>query len=314
MARRKAITDNAEVLVAADIPVLPVRDTVLYPHMVSPLFVGRERSVKAIEEAVAKERTIAVVAQRKPDTQDPTLDDLYTVGTEAVIGRVLKMPDGTTSVLVQGQRRIRIHDLTQVDPFLRAKVSPIEEPTEKTMVVEALMRAVLALFEKCVKLSRSLPDDAYVAAMNIDEPGWLADLVASTLEIPVSQRQEMLECFHSTERLQKINILLAKELDVLELEDKIHTEVQQEVDKTQREYFMREQIKAIQKELGEADVHTRDINELREKVAVAGMPEEVAKKAEDELNRLSAMPSSSPEVAVIRTYVDWLVSLPWNRQ
>lgn len=315
MARRRATpVSNVEPFVSAEIPLLPIRDTVLFPRMVLPLFVGRERSVKAIEEAVARERTIAVVAQRKSDTQDPTLDDLYSIGTEAVVGRVLKMPDGTTSVLVQGQRRIRIHELTQMDPFIEAKVSPIEEALERTTTVEALMRAVLALFEKCVKLSRSLPDDAYIAAMNIDEPGWLADLVASTLELPVAQRQELLEVLNSTERLQKVNILLAKELDVLELENKIHTEVQQEVDKTQREFFMREQIKAIQKELGETDALTRDINELREKIAQVGMPEEVAKKAEEELNRLSAMPSSSPEVAVIRTYIDWLVSLPWDKQ
>ena len=315
MARRKAVAgNNLQSLVAADIPVLPVRDTVLFPRMVLPLFVGRERSVRAIEEAVAKERTIAVVAQRKPDVQDPTLDDLYAIGTEAIVGRVLKMPDGTTSVLVQGQRRIKLHELTQMDPFIKAKVSPVEESAEKNTSVEALMRAVLAMFEKCVKLSRSLSDDAYIAAMNIDEPGWLADLIASTLELTVSQRQELLEATNCTDRLQKVNILLAKELDVLELEDKIHTEVQQEVDKTQREFFMREQIKAIQKELGETDALTRDINELREKIAAAGMPEDVAKKADEELNRLAAMPSASPEVAVIRTYIDWLVSLPWDKQ
>ncbi|MCL5959721.1 MAG: endopeptidase La, partial [Chloroflexi bacterium] len=218
------------------------------------------------------------------------------------------------SILVQGQRRVRLHDLTQTEPFIRAKVSPVEEQVEKSTAIEALMRAVLVLFEKCVKLSRTLSDDAYVAAMNVDDPGWMADLVASSLDLSVPQRQELLEVTSATERLQKVNILLAKELDVLELENKIHTEVQQEVDKTQREYFMREQIKAIQKELGEADAHSRDANELREKIAAAGLPAEVAKKAEEELNRLVMMPSASPEVAVIRTYLDWLANLPWNRQ
>lgn len=314
MARRKVTKNEGEVLIAAELPVLPVRDTVLFPHMVSPLFVGRERSVKAIEEAMAKERTIAVIAQRQPDVQDVTADDVYSIGTEAVIGRVLKMPDGTTSILVQGQRRIRIHGFTHVDPFVVAKVSPIEESIDKSTSTEALMRAVLALFEKCVKLSRTLPDDAYVAAMNIDEPGWLADLVASTLELTVAQRQDILETIDAVERLQKVNIFLAKEFDVLQLENKIHTEVQQEVDKSQREYFLREQMKIIQRELGETDAHTRDVNQLREKIAAAEMPEDVAKKAEEELSRMTAMPQASPEVAVIRTYLDWLVNLPWRKE
>ncbi|MBI2953402.1 MAG: endopeptidase La [Chloroflexi bacterium] len=313
MARRKSakIEGESELLVAAELPVLPVRDTVLFPHIVAPLFIGRERSVKAVEEAMSKERTMVIIAQRHAEVQDVNFDDVYTVGTEAVIGRVLKMPDGTTSILVQGQRRLRIHDFTQKDPFIQAKVSPIDFVTDSSVQVEALMRAVLALFEKCVKLSRSLPDDAYVAAMNVDEPGWLADLVASTLELAVAQRQDILETIDPLERLQKVNVLLAKEFDVLQLENKIHTEVQQEVDKSQREYFLREQLKAIQRELGESDVQTRDANTLREKVAVAGMPEGVMKKAEEELGRMAAMPSASPEVAVIRTYLDWLVNLPW---
>ncbi|MCL5266012.1 MAG: endopeptidase La [Chloroflexi bacterium] len=314
MARRKTVKVEGEILMSAELPVLPVRDTVLFPRIVSPLFVGRERSVKAIEDAMNGERTIAVVAQIKPETQDITAGDVYTVGTEAVIGRVLKMPDGTTSILVQGQRRIRMHEFAQTDPYIKARFSPIDEVSDKTMAVEALMRAVLALFEKCVKLSSTLPDDAYVAAMNVDEPGWLADLVASTLDLSVAQRQDILETIDPVERLQKINILLAKEFDVLQLENKIHTQVQQEVDKSQREYFLREQMKVIQKELGESDALTRDVNALREKIANAAMPEDVAGKAEEELNRMASMPSASPEVAVIRTYLDWLVNLPWNKE
>ncbi len=314
MARRKTVKVEGEIMMSAELPVLPVRDTVLFPRIVSPLFVGRERSVKAIEDAMNGERTIAVVAQIKPETQDITAGDVYTVGTEAVIGRVLKMPDGTTSILVQGQRRIRMHEFAQTDPYIKARFSPIDEVSDKTMAVEALMRAVLALFEKCVKLSSTLPDDAYVAAMNVDEPGWLADLVASTLDLSVAQRQDILETIDPVERLQKINILLAKEFDVLQLENKIHTQVQQEVDKSQREYFLREQMKVIQKELGESDALTRDVNALREKIANAAMPEDVAGKAEEELNRMASMPSASPEVAVIRTYLDWLVNLPWNKE
>ena len=315
MAARKATQDiNPELIVTAEAPVLPVRDTVLFPHMVAPLFVGRERSVKAIEEAVAHDRQIVVVAQRQPDTQEVTFEDVYTIGTEASIGRVLKMPDGTTSILVQGQRRVRLLRFTETEPAIRAEITAVAETTEKSNTIEALMRAVLALFEKCVRLSRNLQEEAYVAAMNVDEPGWLADLVAASLQLSVPDRQEILETLDAVKRLEKVNILLAKELDVLELENKIQNQVQQEVDKSQREFFLREQMKAIQRELGETDAQTRDISQLRERIAAARMPEEVAKKAEEELDRLSIMPMASPEVSVIRTYLDWLLALPWHKE
>jgi ATP-dependent Lon protease len=294
--------------------VLPVRDTVLFPHMVTPLFVMRERSVRAIEEAMAKDRTVVVVAQRDPEVEDVGPGDTYEIGTEAVIGRMLKMPDGTTSVLVQGQRRARLCEFTQWDPYIKAVAEPVGLTVEKTTHIEAQMRAVLALFEKCVQLSHSLPNDAYVAAMNIDEPGWLADLIASTLELSVEQRQSVLAAIDPAERLEQVSIVLSKELDILELENKIHTQVQQEVDKTQREYFLREQIKAIQTELGEADPMTREIQELREKIEQGGLPEAAKEKANKELDRLAAMPSISPETGIIRAYVDWLVGLPWTNR
>ncbi len=298
---------------AVELPILAVRDTVLFPHMVAPLFVARDRSVKALDEAMAKDRTIVVIAQRDPALQEIEAEDLYAIGTEAVIGRVLKMPDGTVSILVQGQRRLRLAEMLQMDPYFKGQLLPVIEPSEKkTLPLEALMRAVLALFEKCVKLSKSLPEDVYVAAMNVDEPGWLADLIASSLELSLPQRQEILETFDSTQRLQKISILLAKELEVLELQSKIHSQVQQEVDKTQREFFLREQMKAIQKELGDLDLQTRETEELKHKVSEVGMPEAARKKAEEEIQRLSTMPQASPEVSVIRTYLDWLIKVPWS--
>jgi len=310
--------EKPQTLVVAELPTLPIRETVLFPHMMSPLFVDRDRSLRAIEEATLRERTVLIVSQRNPDIQRPRREDLYDVGTEAVLGRVLKMPDGTTSVLVQGQRRVQIMDLVLDEPYLLARVAPLEEtvhdPEPGGYTVEVLMRAVLVLFEKCVKLSHTLPDDAYVAAMNVDDPGWLADLVASTIDLDLRDRQELLETLDPVARLQKVSIHLAKELDVLELENKIHSQVQKEVDRSQREYFLREQIKAIQQELGETDMVTRDIAELRQKIGACGMPAEVARKAEAELERLSSMPSASPEVAVIRTYVDWLVGLPWREE
>jgi len=309
--RRRRLTPNAEDLLGP-VALLPVRDTVLFPHMVTPLFVMRDRSVRAIEDAMARDRTIIVLAQRDPDIEEVGPEDLYDVGTEAVIGRMLKMPDGTTSILVQGQRRVRLCEFTQWEPHIKATAEPMLRTVEKTTHIEAQMRAVLALFEKCVQLSHSLPNDAYVAAMNIDEPGWLADLIASTLELNVEQRQSVLSAVDPADRLERVSILLSKELDILELENKIQDQVQQEVDKTQREYFLREQIKAIQTELGEADPFTRDIHELREKIDAAGMPDEAKDKASKELDRLAAMPAASPETGIIRAYVDWLVALPWT--
>lgn len=316
MPRRRNGRSKAAVI--AELPVLPIRDTVLFPHMMSPLFVDRDRSLRAIDEAMMREHTVLIVSQLNSDIQRPNKEDLYLIGTEAIIGRVLKMPEGTTSVLVQGQRRVKLMDVVIEEPYLLATVEPLEEvivdPEPGGYTVDSLMRAVLVLFEKCVKLSHTLPDDVYVAAMNVDEPGWLADLVGSTIDLPLTDRQELLEMLDPVARLYKVSIHLAKELEVLELENKIHSQVQKEVDKSQREYFLREQIKAIQHELGESDLMTRDASELREKIATSGMPPEVSKKAETELERLLSMPPASPEVAVIRTYVDCLVSLPWTNQ
>ncbi|MBI3762478.1 MAG: endopeptidase La [Chloroflexi bacterium] len=294
-------------------PVLPLRDMVVFPHMVSPLFVGREGSLAAVTAANQNHETVISLAQLDPTTQDPEGDDLYAVGVELAVGRILRMPDGTSSVLAQGRRRVEIVEFTQTEPYLRAKARPIYEPTEKTRETEALMRAVLALFEKCVSLNRSLPEETYVFAMNVEEPGWLADLVASALSVEVHERQALLETFDPTARLQRLSILLGKELDVLELEDQIHSQVQQEVDKSQREYYLREQMKAIQTELGETDIWTRDLAELKDKIAAAGMPEEVLKKATEEVERLNQMPPMSPEVGIIRAYVDWLIDLPWTK-
>ena len=234
------------------------------------------------------------------------------IGTEVLVGRSLRMPDGTTSVLAQGQCRAEILEFVQTEPYYRVKVRRIDDPIGKPAATEALMRAVLALFEKVIQFNRALPEDAYVYAMNVPEPGWLADLIASTIEMNVSVKQELLETFSPENRLQRLSILLAKELDVLELEDQIHSRVQREVDRGQREFYLREQIKAIQTELGEGDPLTREISELREKIAAKDLPEETRLKAEKELERLNQMPLQAPESGIIRTYLDWLLELPWN--
>ena len=298
-----------------EVPVLPLRDMVVFPHMVAPLFVGRERSTRAVEASLTQGNgTLVAVTQKDPEVEWPGEEDLYTVGTLVRVGRVLRMPDGSTSVLTQGESRARVLEVTQQNPFLKARILLVPEQVRKNLSTEALMRAVLTLFEKIVELSQQLPEDAYVAAMNVDEPGWLADLITSLVNLPLEERQKILETFDPEVRLQHLSVLLGRELDVLELENRIHTRVQEEVDKTQREYFLREQMKAIQTELGEIDTAVREAESLREKIASAGMPEEVQEKALKELERLAAMPSMAPEVAVIRTYLDWLIELPWSKE
>ena len=231
-------------------PFLALRDVVLFPQMVMPLFVGRERSLATIKAAAANDENLIVSAQQDAELLDPVFEDVYTMGTEIVMGRSLRLPDDTVSVLAQGRRRVQLLEFTQIEPYIRAKARVIEELPDWQDNTEALMRAVITLFEKVVTLNRNIPEDAYTYALNINEPGWLADFVASTLMVPLETRQDILETLDPTERLQKLSLALAKELSVLELEDEIHSQVQQEVDRSQREYFLREQMRVIQGELG----------------------------------------------------------------
>jgi ATP-dependent Lon protease len=299
--------------VSGDYPLLPLRDTVVFPQMMTPLVVGRDRSIKAVESAMNSDNMIVVVAQRDPEVQEPELEDLHTIGVEMIVGRILRMPDGTTNILGQGRRRVQILGLSQTQPYIRAHIQPLLESEMVTRDTEALMRAVLSLFEKVVQLSHTLPEDAYIAAMNVPEPGGLADLIASLLDLAFDVRQELLEILDPIERLRRLGVLLANELEVLELEYSIHDQVQQEVDRSQREFFLREQMRAIQSELGEMDVQVAEVRELDERIAQSDMPDEVQAKAEKELKRLRAMPPAAPEVGVIRTYLDWLLDLPWTK-
>ena len=303
-------TDAAEAI-ARDLPVLPVRNTVLLPNMVVPLFIDREPALQAIEAAMASERTILIVSQRSEQTEDPTYQDVYSVGTECAINRVLRMPDGTNSVLVQGARRMRIDAWLQHSPYGRVQGTAFPEPDDLNDQLVALARAALASFETCTKLSPRLTEDAYIQALNIERPGALADFIVAQLEPPISVRQDLLETFDPLARLRKACKLLQRELNVLELEHKIHDEVQQEADRGQREYFLREQLKAIQRELGEHDPTLREAIELRTRIQQAGMPGEIQARALKELERLEAMPSMAPEYSVLRNYIDWLVALPW---
>lgn len=297
---------------AMELPVLPVRNTVLMPNVMVPLLVGRDSSIKALEEAMSKDHALFVATQLSEDLEDPSPDDLYTIGMEGIVERMLKMPDGSTSILLRGQRRLQRTEYIQHTPYMRVRAEVVQDILEPTLAFEALRRAVLALFEKCVQLSNTLSEEAYITAMNVDSAGLMADFIVSSLDVPTSSRQSILEAFNVEERLQQVSILLSKELDILELESHIHDRVQQEVDKTQREFFLREQLKAIQHELGEGDPTLRENLELREKILTSGMPDEVRARANKELDRLISLPSMAPDGGVLRTYLDWLVSLPWT--
>ncbi len=296
-----------------ELPVLPLRDTVVFPRMVAPLTIGRDRSLRAMEAATAV-NTVLTVAQRNTDALEPKPSDMYTVGTVADMGRALRMPDGMTSLLVRGRARVHIVEWLQATPFMVARAKLIDDRNAHTPAIEALMRAVLALFEKVVRLNENLPEQAYIYALNVSEPGWLADLIAYTIPLDVEQRQLILETIEPINRLQKLGVLLAKELDVLELEDRIALQVQNEVDKSQREMFLREQIKAIQTELGESDTGAQDVLALRERLSQKKMPEAARAKAQHEIDRLAKMDGMSPEVTMTRTYIEWLLDLPWSEQ
>ena len=316
--------DETESIKTLILPVLPLRDQVLFPRVVSPLVVGRQRSLRAIERALAGDRSILVLTQRDSAEDEPGHQDLFEVGTEAIIGRQLKLPEGRTSILVQGQRRVRVRHFRRLDPLIEAEVEPIEDdeeppdeapPDEAAAAdIQAEHQAVLKLFEECVKLNDKLSDDTYVMAMNTDSPGWLADVIADALDLPLDQSQALLETFDPQARLMAVHTLLEKERDLLQLETRFESERSQDADEGQREFFLREQLKAIQEELGETDAQARENGELRERIAAAGMPKAVAERAEKELGRLQMMPPASPETGIIRTYLDWLLAVPWQKR
>ncbi len=292
-------------------PVLPLRDLVVYPRMVSPIFIGREASLLAIEESQHNNLTVIALTQRDPNEENPGPNDFIPVGVEMAVGRLLNMPDGSNSALVQGRRRVEIIEFSQVKPYLRVVARPIYETEEVDRQIDATMRTVLELFQKCVNLDRSLPEEAYLYALNIEEPGWLADMIVTAISPPLDERQRILETIDIVDRLDLVISMLAGEVDVLELEDEIHSRAQNEVDRSQREFYLREQMKAIQTELGEGDIWSRDIQDLQTRVETAPLPEEVQVRALKETERLAQMPPMSPEVGIIRTYIEWILDLPW---
>src|SRR5438093_6331382 len=278
-----------------------------------PLIVGTDQSGTAFNGAFAEGGRIALVTQRQSDQEyitDPA--QLYGVGTVAKIAQVVQLQDGTVRAIIQGQARMRLHGFAQKDPFIRARIEELTERPSTDVEVQALMRSVQAQVEQYVQAGAPVPPEAAIAARNISEPGLLADMTAYSPDMSTEQRQELLETVDVAERLKLASAFLAHQIEVHELKGRIQSEVKSEMDKTQREYILREQMKAIQRELGEDDPQQAEVTELREKVEAAGMPEEVKARALKEVDRVSRIPSASPEVGVIRTYVDWLASLPWN--
>src|SRR4051812_3249573 len=295
------------------IPLVALRETVIFPEMIVPLQVGRDKSVQALNHATGENSLIALVTQRQADREDINdPSELYAVGTLAKIAQVVQLQDGTVRAIVQGQQRLRVLAFESVDPYISARVELVGNEGTPDIEVQALVRSVQAQIEQYVQSGAPVPPEAAVAARNITEPGLLADMVAYSPDMSTEQRQELLETIDVTERLKLVSNFLANQIEILELKGRIQSEVKSEMDKTQREYILREQLKAIQRELGEDDPQQAEINELRDKVEQAGMPEEIKARAIKEIDRMSRIPSASPEVGVIRTYVDWLVGLPWD--
>ncbi|NPV59421.1 MAG: endopeptidase La [Actinobacteria bacterium] len=301
----------AEPYIPEVLPVLPLKDTVIYPHIIVPLLITREEYVKLIDDALTADRLVAAVAS-KEEVETPQPEQIYDIGTAAAIIRMLKLPDGSMQLFVQGVQRIRLVEYVQWQPYLKARVEKVREVMEESVELEGLARNVLTQFKKMVSLAPYLPNEIFIAAMNIGEPNNLSDFIASNINISLEEKQELLEALDVKARLEKLTVFLNKEIEILEIGSKIQSEVQTEMSKSQREYFLREQLKAIQKELGEVDERTMEINEFREKIEQSGMPEAARKEAERELDRLSKMPVAAAEYTVARTYLEWLTSLPWN--
>ena len=300
-----------------ELPVLPLRDTVLFPNSFMPLAVARESSVRLIDEALSSGKLIGVFTQRDPTVEDPGQEDLYGVGTASHIHKMFKLPDGSLRLIVQGLARVRLDQIVETRPYLTGRVSAAPEAIREgdRLEIDALLRNIKTNFQQVVSLSPLLSDDLQTLASNIAEPGRLADFIASSLStVATSVKQDVLETLDVRGRMDNLNRILIKEIEVLELGSRIQSQVQSEVGKNQREYFLREQLKAIQKELGEGDDQARDVEELSQKIEAAGMPDPVRKEAARELDRLSRMPVSAAEYTVSRTYLDWLAALPWQKR
>jgi ATP-dependent Lon protease len=304
--------DAGELEIPSALPVLPLKETVIFPQSVSPLAIGQERSVRLVEDVLQGERMLALVTVRDGDAEQPGWDDLYEIGTAAIVHKMIRVPDGTLRILVQGVERIRLERRAQDEPYLVGEFEVVPDVIEETPELEALTRSVQTEFGRLISLVPYLPSELEVAAANVDQPAALSHLVASTLRLKTEEKQALLEQPAVGDRLRDVLRILKRELEVVELGSKIQSQVQSELEKGQREYFLRQQLKAIQEELGEGDEQQAELAELRERVEEKGLPEEARKAVDRELSRLEKLPAASAEYGVIRTYLDWILSLPWS--
>ena len=296
------------------LPVLPLRETVTYPDTLTPLAVGQERSINLVNDVLSGNRMLAMVASRDPENDTPGPDDLYGVGVAGTVARMMKVPDGTLRILVQGAERIRIQSYVSEEPYLVARIEPMPDVLEPSTELEALTRNVQSTFTQIIEAIPYLPEELQLAVANIDEPSALSHLISGALRISTEEKEELLETVDVTKRLRRLSEILTRELEVVQLGSKIQSQVESEIDKGQREYFLRQQLKAIQDELGEGDEQQAEINELRERIEAAGLPEDAQKAADRELSRLEKLPPVAAEYGVIRTYLEWLVDLPWSKE
>jgi ATP-dependent Lon protease len=304
--------DSPEEPVENVMPILPLKETVVFPDSMIPLAIGQERSIRLVDEAVANDRPIALVTSRDGDDEAQSAEDLYSVGTAAAIHKMIRVPDGTLRILVQGLRRVRLTRIVQDDPYLVGEFEELPDVITREKEIAALSRNVEALFSRIIALVPYLPDELQLAATNAEDPSALANLIATTMRLKTSEKQELLEEADVEARLRELTVILNRELELLELGTKIQSQVHSEMEKSQREYFLRSQMKAIQEELGEGDEQQAEIAELRAQIEDANLPEEAEKQARRELDRLAKLPSAAAEYGVIRTYLEWILSVPWN--
>jgi len=293
------------------LPLLPLRDIIVFPHMVVPLFVGRQKSIAALEEAMGGDKAVLLCAQKKAKTNEPTPDDIFAVGTVGSIIQLLRLPDGTVKVLVEGRHRARARRFLENEKFLSVEAEEMEEQSDRTVELEALMRSVHSTFEAYVKLNKRIPPEMLTSVASIDDPARLADTIVAHLSLKLNDKQSILETESPAKRLEKLYELMQGEIEILQVEKKIRTRVKKQMEKTQKEYYLNEQMQAIQKELGERDEFKNEIQELEEKIKTKKMSKEATLKAKKELKKLKMMSPMSAEATVVRNYIDWILSLPW---
>ncbi|HEA46782.1 MAG TPA: AAA family ATPase, partial [bacterium] len=311
MAERFERKKKREMKIPFTLPLLPLREMVVFPHMIIPLFVGREKSLKSLDEAMLHERFILLVAQKAGNIERPTPNDIFDIGTVAEVLQLLKLPDGTTKILVEGISRAKVIKYLLQEKFFQVRIERPEEAILKTVEMEGLMRSVTSQFEDYVRLNRKVPPETLMSVINVEEPGRLADIIAAHLALKTKDKQAILEALDPTERLERLAQILNRENEILGIEKRIRERVKKQMTTTQKEYYLSEQLKAIQKEMGRKGEVIDELAELKNKIKKAKMTKEAQEKALKEVDRLSQMPSMSAEAAVIRNYVDWLVSLPW---